>query len=974
MRAKIITLIAKIVGNQITGSELSEELFEILFQLLAGKISEKGWEEIKNVFRAGKSETERILSREKMIQANVPEAQVDFVIEEIRFLLSKIEITDELLVRCKYNHMELGSFLWETYCEGRKKGSVIECEKEIKNGLTAISKVWIGLKFDDPEFEKKCMARVEIKTDYIISLLENKQEKRNETVDENSGSRENSQAEQEPVDVSEWKASDGEENLPDEIKIYLAASQGEFQDDIDILKEFIEEQNDYQKAVRLTLQAYDGEGQKIQDCKYCYMLVGGGAEKWMQEMYGEIYKSNPSGARQDENIQLRLFFKNLSDEERADADGSRRELEDRYKKDYAQVPLYFSDINRIKLDILQKLRDKASNVKFSTKSIIQFQNNKDFEKACKECTLLQEQYEKARKAFNKDKSPETKKNRESLGEKLSAQNEVVEKMEKEIWDNLNLLTDKLQNRNGMDAREAQAIESVIEYGDYDRSDGLLRGGKWNREVADLEQAMKEQKEKVRQFISAQRTLISNLKTKKMSSSQEKRIIEIYEYITELSKKWQIEYVTLYEFAEFWLKRREYDKGIAVGENLKCLYGLSDCTSAEDKIRMLMLLGNLYYERKKYKNGKANYKAVFQIFQDGSCKNQELRAKAYNELSKLLWKTNQLAEAEKGLKNNIKSLEILVRQEPQIYEPVLAYAYNYMAILENRKNRLEEAEKRYHETLKIRRRLAVNSSSSNFQPEIDLTSTYSNLAYLYKKMGKYQEAERYYRKAIKIRERGEKQNPSAYRRALAFVYSNFSVLLNVRGDNEEAQKYCKKAYDIRREIKLTDSSYEVEFAYTLYEYGIILTDAGMYLQAKEYLEEAIIIREKWANEDKMTYRLYLAESYCRYGILLAQMGEFPPDKEYDRKAERNMQKACNLCDKHAIVNKGYDADRIAEIYQSFAKFLNERMKKYSEAEKYYEKAVEGLRYLTKQCRQVFEPKLKKAEEALEELQMYIRERL
>ncbi len=53
MRAKIITLIAKIVGNQITGSELSEELFEILFQLLAGKISEKGWEEKKMFSRQG---------------------------------------------------------------------------------------------------------------------------------------------------------------------------------------------------------------------------------------------------------------------------------------------------------------------------------------------------------------------------------------------------------------------------------------------------------------------------------------------------------------------------------------------------------------------------------------------------------------------------------------------------------------------------------------------------------------------------------------------------------------------------------------------------------------------------------------------------------------------------------------------------------------------------------------------------------
>lgn len=65
MRAKIITLIAKMIGNQITGSELSEELFRILFEILAGKVSEKGWEEIKNIFKTGQSETERVLTREK---------------------------------------------------------------------------------------------------------------------------------------------------------------------------------------------------------------------------------------------------------------------------------------------------------------------------------------------------------------------------------------------------------------------------------------------------------------------------------------------------------------------------------------------------------------------------------------------------------------------------------------------------------------------------------------------------------------------------------------------------------------------------------------------------------------------------------------------------------------------------------------------------------------------------------------------
>ncbi len=987
MRAKIITLIAKMIGNQITGSELSEELFRILFEILAGKVSEKGWEEIKNIFKTGQSETERVLTREKMIEADVPEEEADFVIEEIRSLLSKIEITDEVLSGCKYNHMELGNFLWCTYCEDKEKARVIECEKGIKGGLTAVAKVWIELKFADPEFEKKCLARVDIKTDYIISQLENMQkeikhmnnknsrmERQKITTHMSSSSGESGRTEQKTEDVSGREDSDNEEASPDEINIYLAASRNDFQDNIEILKEFIEEQNACQKAVRLILQEHDGAGQKMQDCKYCYMLVGDRVEKWMQEVYEQAYRLNPGGVCPDECMQLCLFFEKMLDEELAGTDDSRRKLENRYKKDFSQTPFYFSNINRIKLDMLQKLRKKAPDVKFSTKSIIQFQNNKAFEEACKKCDLLQERYENASKAFDEDKSPEAKKNKETLGEELNSQNEIVEKMEKDIWDNLNLLTDKYQDKNRMDEREAEAIENVIEYGNYDRADSLLQNSRWSLEVAELEQSMKEQKEKVKQFISARRTLISNLKTKDMNSSQENKIIEIYEHITELSKKWQIEYVTLYEFAEFLLNQRDYKKGIEVGENLKCLYGLTDRTPAEGKARMYMLLGDLYYGKKEYEVGRINYEAVFQIFQEGLCRNQELLAQAYNDLSKLLWKTNQLAGAEKGLEKNIKSLEGLAGQEPLIYEPVLASAYNYMAILENRKNRLEEAVKRHREALKIRMRLARKSSSYNFQPEIDLTSSYNNLAFVYKKMGKYQEAEKYYKKSIEIRERSEKQNPYVYRQALALVYSNYSTLLNISGDNEKAQEYCKKAYDLRREIVQANPSYEVELAYTLHEYGIILTDAGMYPQAKEYLEEAIRIRKKRVDKDKMTYGLNLAETYCCYGKLLAQMGDFPPDEEYYRKAERNMRKACDICDEYSKVNKGYDTDKITEIYQSFAILLHERLKNDSEAEEYYEKAVEGWLYLAKQCQQVFEPKRKKAEEALAELRIQIRGRL
>ncbi len=81
----------------------------------------------------------------------------------------------------------------------------------------------------------------------------------------------------------------------------------------------------------------------------------------------------------------------------------------------------------------------------------------------------------------------------------------------------------------------------------------------------------------------------------------------------------------------------------------------------------------------------------------------------------------------------------------------------------------------------------------------------------------------------------------------------------------------------------------------------------------------------------------------------------------------MQAACDFCDKYSKQNRDFDTDKTTEIYHSFALLLDKRLKKYSDAEIYYKKALEGYRYLTEQCREVFEPKLKKAEAELAELQ-------
>ncbi len=967
------------------------------FTLLKEKVPRQNIDKLEEYIAGESLKLKKAMSREHMLSEGVSEKHVDVVIKEIKIFLARIagKITDEIRSQCHYDNMELADVLWCKYCEGSERSIYQEYENDLKKGLFVVAKAWNE---STEESVKSCIEflkridgkssdilaheeRIERKVDnvqnavdqmlpYIVGNKEKEGSMEGQAVHRPEG-KEAAQENTERLDATQHGADDIEEILPDEIAICLAASPEEFQDDINSLQEFIEEQNHSQNEVHLKLQCHIGEGlQDVQQCKYCYILVGTTVEQWMQETYEQAYRHYSNQGHDVEAARLRVCFKTLSDAEIVQAgDNGREELQKRYNEDFNGLPLGFKDINRVKVDILQNLRCVAPKVNFSTASILQFKNNMYFEEACRKRDDLQKQYEDAGDIYDAYKSAEEKNNLELLGEELKEQEEIIVKMEKDIWDNLELLSGKVQDKSSMHRREEEAIEDVIEYGSYGKAEEILRSQEWNQDIADLEKWMKDKKELLRQYVSAQRTLISNLKTRGISSDLENEIIEIYERIINLSKEWQIEYVTMYEYASFLLNQRKYEEGIKVGEELKCLYGLSANASDEDKIKLLMLLGDLYYRDKKYKSGEKNYRDALDILKKGTCKNEELRAKVFSDLTRLLWKTNQLKRAEERIETSSKSLIGFAKRNPEIYEPVLADAYNTRAILANRRNQLDKAIGYHREALEIRERLAEKSSSYNYQPLMDLTSTYNNLGFVYKKRGEYQEAEKYYKKAIEIRMRNAKRNPSAFRPALALVYSNYAVVLNLNGDNKKAQEICEKAYTIRRELAQTNPSYRAELANTLHEYGIILMDAGesKYSDAERYFKEAAEIREELAKKDKVIYGLNLAETYCKYGVLLARMGDSFFEMQYYRDAEEKMEEACRKCKDYSKENEGFDMDKISEIYSSFASLLSERLRKYPEAEKYYEEAVKGWSYLVKQCPKVYKSKLEEAEADLAKLQ-------
>ena len=139
--------------NSKVGSELGKELIGISID----GVSEKGITEINNFINGKKSRLEHILSEENMRKEYVAEENIDFVIAELKHLLSKVEITDELIRVCRYNPEDLKDFLWSEY---RRNKNIIENESDIEKGLDAVAKTLIELVRESEEFEKNLLIQI----------------------------------------------------------------------------------------------------------------------------------------------------------------------------------------------------------------------------------------------------------------------------------------------------------------------------------------------------------------------------------------------------------------------------------------------------------------------------------------------------------------------------------------------------------------------------------------------------------------------------------------------------------------------------------------------------------------------------------------------------------------------------------------------------------------------------------------------
>lgn len=201
---------------------------------------------------------------------------------------------------------------------------------------------------------------------------------------------------------------------------------------------------------------------------------------------------------------------------------------------------------------------------------------------------------------------------EKLNEQRGYLLDQMHQMEKDMFELYSQTAKKRQAGEHLDWREKRAID-LIDLGDYEGAKNVLRDSQWDRELHYAEDSIAVKKESIRRYISGKCTLIFALRsTGGLHTNNIREIISIFEKITDLSEKYQIELDVLNLYAEFLLDQGQYSKGIAVAKRLKRYYELSLEIPVAGFGKLLNNLSILYFKNGDVLEGKKMEKNLWRF--------------------------------------------------------------------------------------------------------------------------------------------------------------------------------------------------------------------------------------------------------------------------------------------------------------------------------------------------------------------------
>lgn len=151
--SNLMTVILKSAASNKVEGEIPKKLIETLVDDASGECLNK----INSFINSNNYKIAYVLSEENLKSMNISEDHIGNVVAEIKCLLSRISITDEILRGCKYNAANLEEFLLDEYY---KSNDYIEYESDIKTALYSVAEVLIDIERESEDFEKELLIQI----------------------------------------------------------------------------------------------------------------------------------------------------------------------------------------------------------------------------------------------------------------------------------------------------------------------------------------------------------------------------------------------------------------------------------------------------------------------------------------------------------------------------------------------------------------------------------------------------------------------------------------------------------------------------------------------------------------------------------------------------------------------------------------------------------------------------------------------
>ena len=658
------------------------------------------------------------------------------------------------------------------------------------------------------------------------------------------------------------------------IKLFIASSIVEFAQERASLSDFIRSLNDIYVPRGIYFQlticedfsnavAKDRKqaeyNQTIREAQYFYILFGRGSDRADDAIYTiEEFDTALNQFRKAGAPKIYTYFRQLPEGESASK--NIRDFMNRLDQEIGHYYSTFGTVDTIKLNMLLELtRDQTvggtvkvedgmasldGNKMFSVADIPLYSKNETVQKLLAQKAQLEDEMSKL--ALEYANSPDGDAMQRLLANS-EQRNKIAEQLHTLEMDVLQLFrqsTEKRQLGQSLNWRERDALQ-MIDMGNYEAARTLLEDQTWKKEIRQAEEIIEIKKDAILEYISGQKTLIDTYKAEGNTAENARKIIAVYEDITALATKHQIEPDVLYEYASFLSGQCQYQKSLEIAQRLEHWYALEPDTSAVQRATLSNLMGLDYSAQNDFAAAEEQYQEALKIYRDLSEKSPDVYlpalAMSCNNLALPLFNNRAFEEAEELFREALKIHHSLSEKNPDAYLPDFAISCNNLASLLYDAHSFKEAEKLYREALKIRRELAEKN------PDVylpSLATNYNNLAALLYDTGSFKKAESLHREALKIRRQLAEKNPDAYLPDLATSYNNLAALLHTFGSFKEAEKLYREAFEILRELaKKTPKAYLSKLKNLCDKFTVLLEKTGCREEADNLRREVAELYQK-----------------------------------------------------------------------------------------------------------------------------------